>query len=214
MTPASDEDPLHFSFGGSMEAGARLAPTVPDMAAGKLVSTNRRLDLAIEGQGFFCVIDAKTKKEAYTRRGRFTTNAAGEIVLKAASGEWVLTPPITLPKDSSEIEIDGEGLVRAWDQQHHSLERIGSIQTAWFEAPTALVAGDGTIFLKPAEITAKMQPPHADGHSVIRQGCLEESNVDVKHELDELAHIAAQIQMLEQASRLLQPAGVEQGRGR
>jgi flagellar basal-body rod protein FlgG len=214
MTPASAEDPLHFSFGGSIEAGARLAPTVSDMAAGKLVSTNRRLDLAIEGQGFFCVTDAKTKKDAFTRRGRFTTNAAGEIVLRAASAEWVLTPPITLPKDSSEIEIDGEGLVRAWDQQHHSLERIGSIQTAWFEAPSTLMAGDGTIYLKPAELEAKMQSPHADGRSFIRQGCLEESNVDVKHELDELAHIAAQIQTLEQASRLLQPAGVEQGRGR
>ncbi len=214
MTPASDEDPLHFYFGGSIEAGARLAPAIADLTAGKLIDTNRALDLAIEGQGYFCVVEAKTKKETYTRRGRFTTNASGEIVLKAASGEWILTPPITMPKDSAEIEIDAEGIVRAWDSQHHSLEKIGSIQTASFDAPAALVPGDGTFFLKPAEIAAKMHPPHADGRSVIRQGCLEESNVDVKHELDELSRIAAQLQTLEQASRLLQPASVDQGRGR
>jgi flagellar basal-body rod protein FlgG len=214
MTPASNEEPLHFSFGGSVEAGARLAPVVADMAEGKLVDTNRKLDLAIEGDGLFCVVDAKTKKEAYTRRGRFTTNAAGQMVLRAASGEWVLTPAVTLPKDASEVDIDAEGVVRAWDAEHHALEKVGSLQTASFEAPAALVAGDGTIFFKPAEIAAKLQPPHADGRSVIRQGCLEESNVDVKRELDELAHIANQIQTLEQASHLFQPAGVDQGRGR
>jgi flagellar basal-body rod protein FlgG len=214
MTPASDEDSLHLYFGGSIDAGARLAPAIADFTAGKLIYTNRTLDLAIEGKGYFYLVEVKAKKEAYTRRGRFTTNASGEIALKAASGEWILTPPTTIPKDSAEIEIDAEGIVRAWDPQHHSLEKIGSIQTASFEAPAALVAGDGTFFLKPAEIAAKMQPPHADGRSVIRQGCLEESNVDVKHELDELSRIAAQLQTLEQASRLLQPASVDQGRGR
>lgn len=211
---SSPDDALHFSFGGSIEAGARLAPAVSDMAAGKLVHTNRNLDLAIDGQGFFCVVDAKTKREAYTRRGRFTINAAGQMVLQSASGEWVLTPPITVTKDVAEIEIDAEGVVRAWDAQHQSLEKTGAIHTASFETPSALVAGDGTIFLKPAEISANMQRPHADGRSIIRQGCLEESNVDVKHEMDELSRIAAQIQMLEQASRLLQPAGVDPPRDR
>jgi flagellar basal-body rod protein FlgG len=214
MTPASDDEPLHFYFGGSVEAGARLAPAIADLSAGKLAYTNRKLDLAIEGQGFFCVVEAKTKKEAYTRRGRFTTNAAGQLVLRAASGEWVLTPPVTLPRDASEVEIDGEGVVRNWDSQHHSLEKIGSLQTASFDAPSVLVAGDGTIFSKPAEVAAKMQAPNSDGRGVIRQGCLEESNVDVKHELDELAHIAAQMQSMEQATRLLQPASLDQARGR
>jgi flagellar basal body rod protein FlgG len=214
MTPTSDDEPSHFYFTGSVEAGARLAPAIADMSAGKFVSTNRKLDLAIEGPGFFCVVEAKTKKEAYTRRGRFTTNAAGQMVLRAASGEWVLTPSITLPKDASEVEIDGEGVVRNWDSQHHSLEKIGSIQTASFDAPSVLVAGDGTIFSKPAEVAAKMQAPNSDGRDVIRQGCLEDSNVDVKHELDELARVAAQIQSMEQATRLLQPAGLDQARGR
>jgi flagellar basal-body rod protein FlgG len=136
------------------------------------------------------------------------------LVLRSSSGEWILTPPVTVPKDASAVEIDGEGTVRIWDSPHHSLEKIGTIQIGSFDASSVLIEGDGTIFYKPADITVKMQAPNSDGRGVIRQGCLEESNVDVKRELDELAHIAAQIQSMEQATRLLQPAALDPGHGR
>ena len=54
-----------------------------------------------------------------------------------------------------------------------------------------------------------VKSPGVSGHGFIRQGCLEESNVDVKHELEDLARLAAQLQALEQAARLLQPGGLD-----
>ena len=117
MTPAGGDDPTHYSFAAPIEAGARLAPALVDMTPGKLARTNRSMDLAIDGQGFFVVTDAKTGLEAFTRRGRFSTNASRKIVLTSAGREWVLTPPITVGADVSELEVGADGTVRLEPEQ-------------------------------------------------------------------------------------------------
>jgi flagellar basal-body rod protein FlgG len=206
MTPSTDGS-LHFTFGASVDAGARLAPLVADMAVGKLVSTNRPLDLAIDGQGFFHVVDKQQKRDGYTRRGRFTTDGAGQLVLAAAGSEWVLQPPITVPADTVRVEIAGDGQVRGWDARKNSLVPIGTIRTVCFEGSSALAATDGTIFAPAVTIVPEAQTPGANGHGFLRQGCLEDSNVDLRQEVEELARLAEQAQVLEQAARLPQPGG-------
>lgn len=204
MTQAPGDDPLRFSFDAPVEAGARLAPVVVDMSPGKLARTNRPMDLAIEGQGFFMLTDPKTKLAAYTRRGRFSTNASGKIVLLSAGREWVLTPAITIDSDFSDVEVGADGVVRVWNSQR-LIQQIGCIQTVTFDSPSVLSPVDGTVFVKPPKTSPTVHSPGADGR-LIRQGFLEESNVDVKQELEELMQLSAQSQALEQAARCLPSA--------
>lgn len=76
---------------GPMNMGVKIGETYTDFSAGAFVDTNNVFDLAIEGNGFFN-IETKDKSgevsTLYTRSGRFTLNAAGELVNK--DGDYVL----------------------------------------------------------------------------------------------------------------------------
>jgi len=175
------------------------------MAPGRLFRTDRDLDLAIEGEGFFHVADVQNKRDAYTRRGRFTINVGGQLVLENLGGEWLLQSPITIPPATARIEIGGDGQVRGWDRRSRSFIPLGNIQTACFASAGRLSDVKGVLFVATALTAAELQSPGTTGHGLLRQGCLEESNVDVKQELEQLARLAGQSQALEQAARLLQP---------
>src|SRR5258707_11832204 len=60
--------------------GVQVSGTQNDFTQGTLLNTNRDLDVAIEGIGFFKVKveDATGNGFAYTRAGNFTKNADGE----------------------------------------------------------------------------------------------------------------------------------------
>ena len=64
---------------------------------------------------------------------------------------------------------------------------------------------DGTLFVVPAGMAADLKAPGTNGHGFVRQGCLEDSNVDLKQEVEALARLAEQAQMLQQAGRLMHP---------
>jgi flagellar basal-body rod protein FlgG len=209
MTSSLPENPFQIRFGLPADVGARLSPVVCDMAAGKLVATNRSLDLAIEGPGFFRLVDGQKKREVCTRRGRFTLNKSGQLALAATGGEWMLEPPVAIPTGVQTVEISSDGQVRGWDAEKHTSRTFGSLQTACFPAQTVLIPSDGTFFILPDGASLDIKSPGVSGHGFIRQGCLEESNVDVKHELEDLARLAAQLQALEQAARLLQAGGLD-----
>jgi hypothetical protein len=74
---------------------------------GTLEITERDLDVAIDGEGFFAVTlpDGST---GYTRDGGFHLNADGKLV---TGGGNVVLPEITVPSDTLEISIDPEGRV-------------------------------------------------------------------------------------------------------
>lgn len=210
MTSLLPENPLQIRFGLPVDVGARLAPVVCDMASGKLAATNRSLDLAIEGPGFFHLIDGQKKRDVYTRRGRFVLNKSGQLALAATGEEWIVEPPVTIPTGVHTVEIGSDGQARGWDAEKHTSSTFGSLQTACFPAQSALIPSDGTFFIPPDGASLDVKSPGVSGHGFLRQGYLEESNVDVKHELEDLARLATQLQMLEQAAPpLLQPNGLD-----
>ncbi|HEX4070582.1 MAG TPA: flagellar hook basal-body protein [Planctomycetaceae bacterium] len=209
MTSLVPEHPLQIRFGLPVDVGARLAPVVCDMASGKLAATNRPLDLAIEGPGFFHLVDGQKKRDVYTRRGRFVFNKSGQLALAATGEEWIVEPVVTIPTGVHTVEISSDGQVRGWNAEKHTSSTFGSLQTACFPAPSALIPSDGTFFIPPDGASQDVRSPGVSGHGFLRQGYLEESNVDVKHELEDLARLAAQLQILEQAARLLQPNGLD-----
>jgi flagellar basal-body rod protein FlgG len=192
----------------TVDFGVRVGTVMFDMTPGKLRRTDRPLDLAIEGEGFFQLespqggLKAQTR---YTRCGRFTTDAAGKIVLRTSRGDWLLMPSITIPPGSTGIEICADGLVRSWNARNHVLEQLGWIQTACIPSSDSLEVLEGSIFAAPkVRKVVAIGTPGLEDHGRLRAGFLEESNVDLKQEFAELERLDGEAHVLRQASRLLQ----------
>ncbi|MDI3546947.1 MAG: flagellar basal-body rod protein FlgF [Halanaerobiales bacterium] len=91
---------------GSMSTGVSLEETYTDFRQGYLKHTGNKLDVALEGDGFF-VIETPAGLR-YTRNGNFTLNQQGQIVTQQGypvRGERGPLQTIT----GREIKIDGNG---------------------------------------------------------------------------------------------------------
>lgn len=80
-----------------------------DLTPGAIVATGRELDVAIEGNGLFAVLD-KQGKEVYTRAGNFSISEAG--ILTTAKGDPVQgnSGIISLPP-TAKIDIGYDGTI-------------------------------------------------------------------------------------------------------
>src|SRR5687768_948760 len=70
--------------------GSRVQSVQSEFTQGAFQQTNGELDIAIEGDGFFQVLDPATGLNQYTRAGNFTRNANGAIVMGSASTGRIL----------------------------------------------------------------------------------------------------------------------------
>lgn len=106
--------------------GARMEDAATDFRQSGLTGTERKLDYAINGQGFFGLLDPRTGEVSYTRDGSFTlselkeqgeaerteVNENGETV--TAQGEvshWYLSDGMgrfVLGRNGQRIEVDAE----------------------------------------------------------------------------------------------------------
>ena len=95
----------------SQTGGLTVAQTVTDQSQGSLTKTDEPLDAALAGPGYFRVTDGTN--ELLTRDGRFTLNAAGELVT-ADHGERVLSTsgtPIVVAPDATGFTITTDGVL-------------------------------------------------------------------------------------------------------
>jgi flagellar basal-body rod protein FlgG len=154
----------------SSGAGAAARVIGRSEAQGTITETGDPLDLAIEGDGYFEVKRANGAI-ALTRAGSFGVDASGTIV--NAEGNR-LQPPIKLPKGvaPSEVSISSTGVVTA------GAHKLGQIKLVTVTSPEHLLADGGGEFTA----TAQSGPPHA-AKGKIRQGALEDSNVNLASEM-------------------------------
>jgi flagellar basal-body rod protein FlgG len=151
-------------------AGARAQVIGRDESQGALRETGDPLDLAIEGEGYFQV----TRPDgtvALTRNGTFGVDASGSIT--NAEGDRI-SPPIKVPRGVSEgeLHIAADGTVTARGR------KLGQIKLVTVTSPEHLLADGGGLFTP----TTASGAPHAT-HAKIRQGALEESNVDIGRDM-------------------------------
>jgi len=162
--------------------GTRVSNTQLDMRTGSTENTERPLDVAISGDGFFKVttFDSIGGGEAYTRAGNFIVDAEGNMVLGTADGPK-LDPPITLPQNFQSVTIQSDGTV--------SVEVDGSttefqIKLYRFPNPQGLKLEGGNLFTETeASGSAEEGSPLDPGFGGVIQGNLETSNVDPVKEL-------------------------------
>ena len=179
--PGRNQSPTGLSFG----TGVKLVSTEKLFEQGALKETQRQWDLAINGEGFFRVL-LPDQTEAFTRAGNFNVDSEGNVV--TAEG-YPLIPPLTVSENIAGVLIDQTGLVQGFDTANpETLTDVGQLELTRFINPSGLEAiGDNLYRETPASGTRiEGQPGQGEGFGSIRQGFLEESNVDVIKELVDL----------------------------
>lgn len=160
--------------------GVRVIGTQKEFSEGSVEITEKPLDLAVVGHGFFEILlpDGTT---AYTRNGQFQVSANGEIV--TARG-MVLQPSITIPDDAQNITISTDGIVEATIFGQATAQTLGNLTVTNFINPTGLQAIGSNMFIETAASGSPVQgQPGSQGLGHLEQGALENSNVDVVQEL-------------------------------
>ncbi len=197
--------------------GARLAPPLTDMRAGKLCRTGRDLDLAVDGEGFFCVLasdDPLSQTIYYTRCGSFSVDRHGCPVLHGLKRDWILCPSLSIAEDAFDIKIGADGFVSLLeppdgpdDKNAQSRINIGNIQLTTFTKDSEFIPCGDNVFVvkrKGRYQGGLVGTPGMCGRGVLRQGYLEDSNVDPQQEIETLQKPQEQAHVLEQAVHLLE----------
>jgi flagellar hook protein FlgE len=194
--------------------GTRLNAVVQQFTQGTLEASDKTLDLAIAGEGFFVVQgDPPRAQVTYTRNGAFTVNANrqvvdtigstlqllpvdanGNVTSNALSSAFDFVLPASSPTDPNvamvNVSVGIDGLVTA-TYADGSDEVLGKVAMASFTAQEGLrPVGDSHW-----QSTGDSGPPAIDAATngplgTIRSGALERANVDVTEEL--VALISAQ----------------------
>lgn len=163
--------------------GVRAAGVIRTMTQGGLAQTDNQLDLAIDGSGYL-MIQRPDGTLAYTRDGSLQLSAEGEIV--TVDG-YLLEPAIVVPEDTTEVEITQEGLVLAYTNDAVEPEEIGQITLATFINEAGLKSiGNNLLVETAASGEAFVGNPGEDMVGILRQGYLENSNVDPIKQMTDL----------------------------
>ncbi|MBI2898730.1 MAG: flagellar basal-body rod protein FlgG [Planctomycetes bacterium] len=175
-----NQHPTGLSFG----MGVRLASTEKLFEQGSLENTGRNLDVAIDGEGFLA-ISLPDSTVAYTRAGSLHVDSQGNLVTPQG---FLLNPQITVPTNITSILIDTTGLIQGVDPtQPAVLQPVGQFQLTRFINASGLEAiGDNLYRETPASGQPQTGAPTQGGLGFMRQGFLEESNVDVIKEMVDL----------------------------
>jgi len=186
MPGTQDSAGQYTPVGISVGLGTRVAGTQGEFAQGALQQTDRELDVAIEGRGFFQVTDPDGNIY-YTRAGHLSKNANGDLVVGSAHTGRLLEPPITIPQDATAVSIGSEGIISVRQPGSQTLTQVGQVELAYFINPEGLLRLGESLF---AETDASGAPilanPGQDGLGRLQQGALAASHVQPVHELIDL----------------------------
>jgi len=144
-----------------------------DFSQGNLVQTDRPLDLALSGKGFFMLETAT--EPLYTRNGVFHLNENNQLVdaenrLVSGQGGPIIIPPTV---NISSLYVSPEGNIEADNLS------LGKLQLVDFGADEKTLQSVGTsAFKAPPTVTST-----AAANVTVRQGFQEASNVQMVPEL-------------------------------
>lgn len=169
--------------GVQLGLGVKTAAVYRVHEQGNLVNTENKLDLAVQGDGFF-MVEKPDGEIAYTRSGNFQLSPNGVIVTPDG---YPVAPGITVPADAIEVSISAEGQVMAKQQGQIGLTNLGQLELATFVNPSGLEAVGSNLFLETeASGPSIAGTPGSDGFGTVLQGYLESSNVNPVQEITAL----------------------------
>ena len=151
---------------------------------GELKQTERDLDIAITGRGYFRVT-RNDGSSAYTRAGTFKRDNAGQIITE--NGD-IVSPGITIPGTAKSVDINAEGVVQYLPPGvPETWETAGTLELALFVNEAGLKSIGQNLFVEtPSSGAPVIAAPGADGNGKLLQGWLETSNVNAINEITSL----------------------------
>ncbi|MDY6986658.1 MAG: flagellar basal-body rod protein FlgG [Thermodesulfobacteriota bacterium] len=197
---ASSSAGTEVPTGIQLGQGTRPVATQKIFLQGDYHQTENQLDMAIEGDGFFQILEPNGEV-AYTRAGAFKLDSEGRIV---TSDGFLMEPEISIPTDSLMVSIGTDGTVSVLQPGQTEPVELGTIQLAKFANPAGLSSIGRNLYLPTSasgeEITGTAGE---DGFGTIAQGYLEMSNVSV---VDEMVNMIAAQRAYEINSKAIQTA--------
>lgn len=172
--------------------GVRNSSITSHFTQGAPQATDSTYDFAVIGEGFFGVRNLDGTL-SYTRAGHFTmavADAEGSHMLATSEGLPILDSngePIIFEPDVlvSELTLDGDGEF-CFTAEDGNLEKLGvKIGMFQFSNPSGLVKTSNSLYIESEASGIAMNEEENDGltKSVLKQGYLEMSNVQVADEM-------------------------------
>ncbi len=166
--------------GLQLGTGTRVVSTERSYTQGSLDNTGNSLDLAIQGRGFFQVLQPDGQV-AYTRDGSFQVNAQGQLV---NSTGYAVQPAVTIPQGAQSVTIGSDGVVSVTVAGQSAPTQVGTIQLADFINPAGLQTVGGNLAVESAASGSPTTGnPGLSGLGTVVQGSVEASNVNVVEEM-------------------------------
>jgi len=168
--------------------GVAVNGTVTDWARGSITDTGTMTHISVSGDGFLPVM--YRGQVSYTRAGDFSLSNtdADNYVLMRPNGAVLLssdgTTPVSFEGLPETLFISNDGTVSAIGATVNN----GTIGLQRFAVPDSLVRTEGGLFIDQgnAGIVGTLVTPGQSGTGPLRQGSLEESNVDLVKEFAEM----------------------------
>jgi flagellar basal-body rod protein FlgG len=174
-------------IGIEVGSGVKLAATPRVMSQGSEIPTEKELDLAVRGEGFF-MVKLPDGRTAYTRDGTFERSNTGLMINLDG---YQVEPGITIPDTANSVSISADGTVEAFLGTDATATQLGQIQLARFANKGGLEPLGANLFVESsASGPAQIGPANTDGMGLLMQGYLEMANVNAVTEIADL--IAAQ----------------------
>lgn len=163
-----------------------------DFNPGPLMHTGRQLDLAIENQGWFAVVDANGE-EAYTRRGDLTVDALGRLVNGQDQQVIGAGGPVVLPPfEKIQIAADGTVSIQAIGEEPAVVAGVEQLKLVNPDLSQMEKGLDG-LFRMREQQPGDIQP--IDPNVRIESGHLEGSNVNAVQSLTQIMSLHRQYEM-------------------
>jgi len=160
--------------------GVKHVSTEKVFTQGDMKNTGQELDVAIEGTGFFQILQPNGAI-AYSRAGNYQKDQNGRVVTQNG---FPLEPEIIVPADARQVQIGLDGTVSVLVGEDPLPTPIGTIQLARFANPSGLTPlGKNLYSPTAASGNPVVENPGVNGMGTLIQSFLELSNVSVVDEM-------------------------------
>ena len=171
---------------GSQSHGAIPAEIVTDTSQGVMETTDRNLDFAIMGEGYFSV-ESEDGEAAITRSGRFHTDTEG--YLRTESGYYVLGENGRIQLTGGDVSAASDGSLLSNGQD------VGKF--------AIVVPDEGAATTKIQDSLLTQQNGTGTFSGRVLQGVVERSNVDMVEEMTSMMQASRAFQSCAQAVKIL-----------
>jgi flagellar basal-body rod protein FlgG len=169
--------------GVQVGSGVKAGSVYRILTQGSATRTDNKLDLAIQGKGYFQVL-MPSGETAYTRAGNLSVNDQGQL---CTPDGYLIQPSISIPADATDVSISATGQVQVTQPGSSAPNQIGQLQLATFLNEGGLEALGSNLYAESgASGAATVGTPGDTGVGKLLQGYTEASNVDAVTEISAL----------------------------